>query len=65
MPWEEVTIMSQRQNFINDNEQGTLSFTALCNSYGISRKTGYKWLQRYKDAGSAGFLHRIFPLKYT
>ena len=32
--------------------------TALCERYGISRKTGYKWLGRYRADGSAGLVDR-------
>jgi putative transposase len=28
--------------------------TELCERYGISRKTGYKWIERYQDGGRCG-----------
>jgi transposase InsO family protein len=46
--------MSLRQEFVRLSEKKTVSFTGLCQRYGISRKTGYKWLSRYRRAGSEG-----------
>nr|WP_233469909.1 helix-turn-helix domain-containing protein [Enterobacter asburiae] len=37
----------QRLDFIRACHAGTDSFSALCRLFGISRKTGYKWLQRF------------------
>jgi len=54
MPWEEVTVMSQRKQFINEAELKETSFTALCKHYQISVKTGYKWLKRYREQGIVG-----------
>ena len=36
----------------------TLSITELCALYGISRKTGYKWIDRYLRHGPAGLEER-------
>jgi transposase len=36
----------------------TLSITELCELYGISRKIGYKWIDRYLRQGPAGFEER-------
>ncbi|WP_407215467.1 helix-turn-helix domain-containing protein [Enterobacter kobei] len=46
MPWTETRPM-QRLDFIRASHAGTDSFSALCRLFGISRKTGYKWLQRF------------------
>lgn len=54
MPWKEVTLMFQRLCFIEDCQKDESSFTALCTKYGISRKTGYKWIMRYKKDGLSG-----------
>lgn len=48
MPWEERTVKDQRQEFV----QAALdcrNFSALCREYGISRKTGYKWVKRCQE----------------
>lgn len=46
MPWETKTVMKQREAFIEAVRQRNRPFSALCREYGISRKTGYKWLRR-------------------
>ncbi|MDM3872687.1 IS481 family transposase [Porticoccus sp. W117] len=54
MPWKEVRPMDQKVLFISDWLRGALSFTELCQRYGISRKTGYKWTKRYQSLGIDG-----------
>lgn len=51
MPWQEVSTMDLRREFVKLAEQGALSMSALCRRYGISRKTGYKWLNRRRQCG--------------
>jgi transposase InsO family protein len=46
MPWQERTIMAERQEFVTLADQQGANITALCQQFGISRKTGYKWLGR-------------------
>ena len=46
MPWKERTVMSERNSFVAQVLAGEESFSAICRSFGISRKTGYKWLSR-------------------
>lgn len=46
MPWQEHTVMSQRQEFVAFASREGANISALCASFGISRKTGYKWLGR-------------------
>lgn len=46
MPWTEKVSM-QRLQFICACEAGTHSISELCRLHGISRKTGYKWLNRF------------------
>ncbi|MBL9216673.1 MAG: helix-turn-helix domain containing protein [Opitutaceae bacterium] len=40
--------------FVERAEKGEQSFSALCAHYGVSRKTGYKWLRRFRELGVAG-----------
>ncbi|WP_197386774.1 integrase core domain-containing protein [Ralstonia pseudosolanacearum] len=54
MPWSELKPMDQRILFIADHLKGCESMSALCARYGVSRKTGYKWLERYEAAGPGG-----------
>jgi len=58
MPWSETSAMDQRIAFIQDVKRGNLSKSELCLRYGISRKTGYKWLERYAAQGWAGLEDR-------
>jgi transposase InsO family protein len=54
MPWKEATPMSERKAFIGKALKAEANLSALCREYGISRKTGYKWLKRYREAGLNG-----------
>ena len=54
MPWRTTAPMDQRTQFIADHLRETQTITALCDRYGISRKTGYKWIARYLRLGPAG-----------
>jgi hypothetical protein len=46
--------MDQRTQFIADFLREVLTVTELCDLYGVSRKTGYKWIERYLRQGPAG-----------
>lgn len=54
MPWSQTSPMDQKTLFIADYLRGLLSVTELCGLYGISRKTAYKWIDRYIRFGPAG-----------
>ncbi len=54
MPWSQTSPMDQRTQFIADYLRESLSVTELCVLYGVSRKTGYKWIDRYLRCGPAG-----------
>jgi len=57
MPWKEVSVMSLKKEFVflatNDND---CNFSHLCSRFGISRKTGYKWIKRFLDYGEDGLM---------
>jgi len=53
MPWKKSEPMEQRMEFAVRAMQ-TLNFRALCQQYGISTKTGYKWRERFWRKGLAG-----------
>jgi putative transposase len=53
MPWRETAPMDQRTLFIADHLRETQTITELCDRYGVSRKTGYKWIARYLRFGPA------------
>lgn len=46
MPWQERSVMSERQEFVVFAAREGANIAALCEQFGISRKTGYKWLAR-------------------
>jgi transposase len=50
--------MDQRTQFIADHLRDLGSITELCALYGVSRKTGYKWIDRYLHLGPAGLEER-------
>jgi putative transposase len=54
MSWKEVKVEEQRLNFIISYIEGKFSLASLCQEYGISRKTGYKWLERFFEKGEEG-----------
>jgi transposase InsO family protein len=49
MPWMETTAVAQRREFLALHEQHAVPMAELCRRFGISRKTGYKWLLRKDD----------------
>ena len=58
MPWRKTAPMDQRTQFIADHLRETQTITELCDRYGVSRKTGYKWIDRYLRLGPAGLEER-------
>lgn len=58
MPWKTVSLMSLRKEFVTLAEAGVTSISELCRRFDISRKTGYKWLNRYRQEGAAGLRDR-------
>ena len=54
MPWQEVKPMDEKILFLSEYLKQACTFTELCSLYGISRKTGYKWVQRYEELGLDG-----------
>jgi putative transposase len=50
--------MDQRMEFVATIRGGHLTMAEACRRFGISRKTGYKWRDRYKDEGSSGLEDR-------
>jgi transposase InsO family protein len=51
MPWSETSPMEERARFVLEALERRFTMTELCYRYGISRKTGYKWLERYQGGG--------------
>src|ERR1700743_4003546 len=57
MPWQECSKMDERLRFVARLLEGE-KMAALCREFDISRKTGYKIFQRYKDSGMQGLTDR-------
>ena len=51
MPWKESTCMTQRREFVLLANVPEVNVSQLCNRFGISRKTGYKWRARFAAEG--------------
>ena len=51
MPWMETNLLDERVRFVRDFESGHWSMTELCERYGVSRPTGYKWMARRREGG--------------
>jgi len=58
VPWKEIRPMDQRAEFVLEAERSDLSFRELCARYGVSTKTGYKWLDRFREGGIAALHER-------
>ena len=58
MPWMECDRMSQREEFVLLADREGTTLAELCRRFGISRKTGYKWLGRYASCGRPGLRDR-------
>src|SRR5208283_4726651 len=57
MAWRVESVMDQRLCFIAACLRADEPMSSLCVRFEISRKTGYKWLSRYRDCGAAGLVH--------
>ncbi len=59
MPWKPVSTMDQKSQFVRDYYRELFpTMTELCEHYGIARKTGYKWVERFAADGRAGLGER-------
>jgi len=58
MPWREVDTVTLRSEFVMLAQQEDCNISALCEFFGISRKTGYKWLNRFAEYGWTGLSNR-------
>lgn len=56
MAWREMNVCDERRKFINDWLKREFTFSELCIRFGISRKTGYKFLNRFRLEGNASFM---------
>ena len=65
MPWKKVSVMEERLRFVARILEGE-PMTDLCREFGISRKTGYKIYNRYKEEGAVALYDRSRrPVRYA
>ena len=50
MPWKECSVVDERLRFVAQLLEGE-AMSEVCRAFGISRKTGYKIFERYKEHG--------------
>jgi len=50
--------VDQRLQFLSSYQQKEMSISDLCREFGVSRPTGYRWINRYKEVGPEGLLDR-------
>lgn len=58
MSWKECDRVSLRREFASLASMEGAKMSVLCDRFGISRKTGYKWLRRFRQQGEAGLTDR-------
>ena len=51
MPWKEYGVMEERFRLVEEWNSGDWSMAELCRYYGVTRATGYKWVDRYELGG--------------
>lgn len=65
MPWKECSVMEERLRFVARILEGE-SMTDVCRAFGISRKTGYKLMDRYREDGPVALADRSRrPVRYA
>jgi putative transposase len=64
VPWKETCAMEERVRFVHELETKQLSMAELCRRYGISRRTGYKWAERYAQDRLEGLRDRSRARKH-
>src|ERR1700689_1863175 len=58
MVWRKTCAMEERMRFVMSAVENAAAFADLCRRFGVSRKTGYKWLERYGEEGVEGLKDR-------
>ena len=58
MPWKEVSVMSQRLEFVQMASSEQANIRQLCRHFNISAPTAYKWLYRFRSGQQQNLLDR-------
>ena len=54
MPWKVKTMLESRRELVELALGTDANVSELCRRFGVSRKTAYKWLRRYREGGASG-----------
>ena len=54
MSWKVTCVVDERERFVLRALEPGSSISVLCREFGISRKTGYKWVKRFLQSGRSG-----------
>jgi transposase InsO family protein len=60
MPWKVTDVLEERTRFVLDHDSQQYTMAELCRIYGIARKTGYAWVERYEAQGLGGLQDRRY-----
>lgn len=60
MPWKVTDVVEERTRFVLEHDSEEYTMAELCRIYGIARKTGYEWVERYKAEGLGGLQDRRY-----
>ena len=58
MGWTETRVVDERMRFVMTVLKHEEAFATVCRRFGVSRRTGYKWLARYEETGVEGLMDR-------
>ena len=58
MPWMETAPVDERLQFVSDAQSDRFTMAELCARFGVSRRTGYKWIERFVAEGRRGLQDR-------
>ena len=58
MPWKTMEVRDQRVRFVVEAATVEKPLSQLCAEFGISRPTGYLWIDRYREGGVAAIAER-------
>ena len=59
MPWKTTCQKEQRWKFIQEFLRHKIPLIELSRRWAVSRKTAYKWIERFKERGRFGLADRL------
>ena len=65
MSWKESDRVSERLEFVRLASMDGANISLLCKRFGVSRKTGYKWLKRWKSKGDFPSFSKVLTTSAT